>query len=50
MQFSVTNPQELYISGLLEQTGHPDETHADTGRICKIHTDSNPQLELNPGS
>ena len=27
---------------------HPEETHTDTGRMCKFHTDSDPRLELNP--
>ena len=27
---------------------HLEETHADTGRMCKLHTDSDPRLELNP--
>ena len=25
---------------------HPEETHADTGRMCKLHTDSYPSWEL----
>ena len=29
--------------------GHLEETHADTGRTCKLHTDSDPRLESNPG-
>ena len=24
---------------------HPEETHADTGRMCKLHTDSDPRLQ-----
>ena len=28
---------------------HPEETLADTGRMCKLHTDSDPSRELNPG-
>ena len=28
---------------------HPEETHTDTGRMCKLHTDSDPSGELNPG-
>ena len=28
---------------------HPEETHADTGRMCKLHTDNDPRPELNPG-
>jgi len=28
---------------------HPEETHADTGRMCKLHTDSDPSRELNLG-
>ena len=28
---------------------HPDETHADTRRMCKLHTDSDPSRESNPG-
>ena len=31
---------------------HPEETHANTGRMCKLHTDSDPRLKLNrvPGA
>jgi len=28
---------------------HLEETHADTGRMCKLHTDSNPSWEWNSG-
>ena len=28
---------------------HLEETHADTGRMCKLHTDSDPSWDLNPG-
>jgi len=28
---------------------HPKETHADTGRMCILHTDSDPCRESNPG-
>ena len=28
---------------------HPEETHADMGRMCKLHTNSHPRPELNPG-
>ncbi|XP_072340485.1 YY1-associated factor 2 isoform X3 [Scyliorhinus torazame] len=28
---------------------NPEETHADTGRTCKLHTDSDPSWESNPG-
>ena len=28
---------------------HPEETHVDTMRACKLHTDSDPRLELNLG-
>ena len=27
---------------------HPEETYADTGRMCKLHTDSHPSRESNP--
>jgi len=27
-----------------------EETHADTGRTCKLHTDSHPRLELRGSS
>eukprot|EP00061_Rhincodon_typus_P010040 g34017.t1 len=27
---------------------HPKEIHADAGRMCKLHADSNSRLELNP--
>jgi len=27
---------------------HPEETHADTGRMCKLHRDPEPGIE--PGS
>ena len=29
---------------------YPEETHADMGRTCRLHTVSDPRLELNPGS
>ena len=28
---------------------HLEETHADTGRMCKLHIDSDPSRESNPG-
>jgi len=28
---------------------HPEETHADTGRTCRLHTDSDPSQESNTG-
>ena len=28
---------------------HPEETHADKGRTWKVHTDSDPSRESNPG-
>jgi len=27
---------------------HPEESHTDTGRMCKLHTDSDPSRESNP--
>jgi len=29
---------------------HLEETHADTGKMCKLHTDSEPSQESNPGA
>jgi len=27
---------------------HLEQTHADTGKMCKLHTDSHPRPESNP--
>ncbi|XP_059495557.1 RNA-binding protein 14-like isoform X3 [Stegostoma tigrinum] len=43
-QFRMASPSNVHIYGLRE------ETHANTWRICKLHSDSHPRLELNPGS
>ena len=45
----MANSPNLHIFGLWEETGALEETQADKGRMCKIHTDSNPGRESNRG-
>ncbi|XP_078078086.1 small ribosomal subunit protein uS9m isoform X2 [Mustelus asterias] len=45
----MANPPNLHIFGLWEETEAPEETHADKGRTCKLHTDNHPRLESNRG-
>lgn len=38
---ALTNPQNLHIFGLWKPE-IPEETHANTGRTCKLHTETTP--------
>ena len=48
-QFTMANPPNLHIFGLWEETGAPRGNPRRHGRICKLHTDSDPRQESNPG-
>eukprot|EP00061_Rhincodon_typus_P009552 g33146.t1 len=41
----MANPPSLHIFG----PEHLEENHADMERMCKLHTDSCPRMELNLG-
>eukprot|EP00061_Rhincodon_typus_P008530 g31224.t1 len=45
----MANPPTLHIFRLWRKLEHPEEAHAGTGRMCKLHTDSNLRVELNLG-
>ncbi len=39
-----------YVFGLWEEAEHPEETHADTGRTCKLNSERpGSSWESNPG-
>ena len=48
-QFIMANQPNPHMIGLWEGTGAPERNPRDTGRMCKLHTDSDPRPELNPG-
>ena len=43
----MANPPNLHTFGLWEEPELPEETHADTGRMCRLHTDGDPSRESN---
>jgi len=45
----MSNTPNLYIFWTVGGKQSIGEIHADTGRTCQLHTDSDPRLELNPG-
>jgi len=40
-QFSISNSPILHVFVLWGKLEHPEETHADTGKSRKLHTESN---------
>jgi len=50
-EFSMANSPNLSFGlwGVGRGAEHPEETHADTGRICKLHTDRVSSRESTPG-
>ena len=46
----MANPPNPPNFGFGRKLEHPEETYADTERMCKLHTDSDPRPELILGS
>ncbi len=41
-RFTFSNSPILHVFGLWGKPEHPEETHADTGRTCKLHAERHP--------